>query len=62
MDYPVLGLSNILCLPAKPQKRYTFLILFNKCFFWLQVMILALRQKNPRIPEEKIEGLRLKQR
>ena len=32
----------------------TFLILFNKCFFWLQVMIMALHQKNPRIPEEEI--------
>ena len=21
MDYPVLGLSNVLCLPAKPQKK-----------------------------------------
>ena len=28
-----------------------FIILFNKCFFWLQVMILA---QNVRKPEEQI--------
>ena len=26
MDYPVLGLSNVLCLPAKPQKKVYYAV------------------------------------
>ena len=49
MDYPVLGLSNVLCLPAKPQKKVYYAVQKMLCTIDFSCLGLTLLGKYRRV-------------